>query len=175
MMKTFNQLSESELQEMATQIEVLKDSEPQDLYRVLGNALHDSGLTTSQTNDSTVLTDKIVSSQKAFNVMAAVDFVADTTALSRAEAETEGESFSKRFQEKLRIAICTDDSVVSVFGHEGSIKDFIKASIPIVVTTLGISVLSPLALVIISTALALLVKAGFATYCDGIDKDSSEK
>jgi hypothetical protein len=167
-MITLAQLSEADFEKMAQEIQEISDSQTEDsLMEIIGNALHDSGLTTSSDNSFLILQPKAFNEGiEKFSLKKSVSFVADTAPLTSVEAKEEGRRFWRRFRDKLRNAICNDSKIRELLEGDGNLKDYLIAGIPLILAALGIGVLNPLALAIIATVVALIVKVGFQAYCE---------
>lgn len=76
--------------------------------------------------------------------------------------------FWKKFNEKAKQIICKSQVIIDFINNDGKlkIKDALKYIIPLIVSALGFTALSPLALAIVVGILALIAKIGFNAYCD---------
>ncbi len=162
------QLTEQDFALMAEEIDEISEAQSEDsLFEIIGNMLHDSGLTVSNSESYEIVEPKIFNQKKQkFSLKKSVAFVADTNPLTPNEAQKEGKRFWVRFKKKLRSVICNDPKIRELLDGDGNLKDFLTAGIPLVLAALGIIMLNPLALAIIATVFALIVKVGFQVYCD---------
>lgn len=162
------QLSEQDFEKMAQEIQEISEIESEDsLFEIMGNALHDSGLTVSTSDSFEILQPKAYNeSLEKFNLMKSVKFVSDPEPLSNKEAKKEGKRFWKRFKDKLKTTICNDSKIKELLEGDGTLKEYLMAGIPLVLAALGISALNPLAMAILATVFALILKVGFKAYCE---------
>jgi len=162
------QLTDQDFEKMAKEIQEISDNSSEDsLFETIGNALHDSGLTVQTNNSLEMFQVKAFNEgTEKFNLRKSVSFVDDTTALSTDQAKEEGKKFWERFKDKLQSTICNDSKIKALLDGDGTLKDYLVAGIPLILAALGMAVLNPLALAIIASVLALVVKVGFKTYCD---------
>lgn len=162
------QLSEADFEKMAQEItEISETQNERSLLTILGHALHDSGLKVSSANSFEILEPKTANkSNEKFNIKNSLRYVAETDPLTPDEAEAEGKKFWKRFKDKLRTALCNDSKIKQLLEGEGTLKDYLIAGIPMVLSALGIAMLNPVALAIIGASFALIIKVGFQAYCE---------
>jgi hypothetical protein len=162
------QLTEADFEKMAQEIQEISETQSEDsLLESLGNALHDSGLTISTANSFEILQPKAFNeATEKFSLKKSISFVADRTPITTSEAKEEGRKFWQRFKDKLRSAICNDPKIKELLEGDGSLKDYLIAGIPLILSALGIGALNPLALAIVAAVVALIVKVGFQTYCE---------
>jgi len=161
------QLTEADFERMAQEINEISETQSEEtLLTILGNALHDSGLTISSSNSFEILQPKMFNEgTEKFSMKKSMKFVSDTDPLSPNEAEEEGRRFWQRFKDKLRVTICNDPKIKELFEGDGSLKNYLIIGIPLILAALSIT-LNPLGLVIIATVFALILKVGFQAYCD---------
>lgn len=166
-MVQLTQLTENDFEKMAQDINELSESNTENqLLMLIGNALHDSGMTFSTANSFELVTPKMFDqSIENVNLRNIVGFVAETHPLTPNEAENEGKGFWKRFKENLRVEICTNPTIKELMLGDGTLKDYLKVGIPLVLAALGLSVINPLVLTIIAAVFALIIKVGFNAYC----------
>lgn len=162
------QLTESDFEKMAQEISEISETQSEEtLLTTIGNALHDSGLTTSTSNSLEILHPKMFNeSTEKFSMKKSMKFVSETDSLTPTAAQDEGRKFWRRFKDKLKAAICNDTRIKELLEGDGSLKDYLMAGIPLVLAALGIGALNPLALVIIAAVFALILKVGFQAYCE---------
>jgi hypothetical protein len=164
-MLTETQLTDAYLDELATEVENLKRKDDDELYRVIGHGLYDGGLAVSKTLSyprfiqprENLLKDGILSAEKSF------EFVANVQPTTDAEAKKEGKSFMN----KLKKAICTDSQIQNLLTGQATVKEYLRVGIPLLLTALGATVLSPWTLGVIVAVIALILKVGYTAYCDG--------
>lgn len=161
------QLTESDFEKMAEEINEISQTQSEDsLLTILGNALHDSGLTVSNSNSFEILKFKAFNPEiEKINLRSTIDFVSNTDPLTPKEAKSEGSRFWKRFKDKLKVAICNDSKIKVLMEGNGTLKDYLIIGIPLILAGLSIS-LNPLTLAIIATIFALIIKVGFQAYCE---------
>jgi hypothetical protein len=162
------QLTEQDFALMADQIEQTSSNESEEnLFKTLGNALHDGGYKVCSGTNYEIIEPKMFDQNtEKFNMMKSMKFVQDTSALSAYDAEKEGKKFFKRFKEKANAIICSEPKIKELINGEGTLKEYLMIGIPIVLAALSIAALNPLALTIIATIFAMIIKIGFAAYCD---------
>ncbi len=162
------QLSEVDFEKMAQEINEISETKSEEaLFAIIGNALHDSGLTVSSSNSFEILNPKMFSEvTEKFNMKKSLEFVSETEPLSPDDAQAEGKKFWQRFKDKLKVTICNDAKIKALLTGDGTLKDYLIAGIPLVLTALSIGVLNPLALAIIAAVFALIIKVGFLAYCE---------
>lgn len=167
-MITLAQLSEHDFAIMAQEINEISESKSEnELYEIIGNALHDSGMTVSDSNNFEIIMPKAFDEkQERFSMLKAFNFVADTESLTKNKAEKEGRDFWDRFKDKLKTTICTNPQISALFNNEGKLKDYLIAGIPLILAALGIAMLSPVWLAVIAAVFALIMKVGFKAYCE---------
>lgn len=168
-MKSLTQLTEADYEKMAQEIEEISKTESEEsLYESIGKALRYSGLEVSTDDSFEILRPKalyepdgIISIKKSFSLVKD-----DTTAVTQSEDEEEGRTFWDKFKDNLRSVICNDPKIKPLLHSVGTLKEIIKNALPYILTVLGIGLfLTPLASIIVSTVLALILKAGFQAYC----------
>lgn len=164
------QMTEADFEKMALEIdEISQTNSEEELLAVLGNALHDSGLTVSSSNSFEILQPKMFNEGlEKFSMRKSMRFVSDTEPLTKPEAEAEGKRFWKRFKEKLNVAICNDVKIKELIETQGTLKDYLIAGIPLILSALSITFLNPLALAIVAAVFALIIKVGFQAYCENV-------
>ncbi len=168
-MNLIQELTGADYARMALEITTLsEENEEDDLLESIGNAMHDSGYTTATDDSEDLLQPKMFDGLEKINLAKAVAFVDDTRALTREKARGEGKKFWKRFKEKLRIAICKDAALADLINGKGTLKQYLTVGIPLVAAALGIGVINPVLLAIIAATFALILKVGFAAYCEGV-------
>lgn len=162
------ELTETDFERMAQEINEISETQSEEsLFGILGNALHDSGLTVDTSNSFKILQPKMFNEDdEKFNMLKSMKFVSETKPLSVNEAEEEGRRFWGRFKDKLKVAICTDSKIKELLKGDGTLKDYLIYGIPLIITALGISTLNPVALTIIASIFALIIKVGFQAYCE---------
>lgn len=162
------QLTEVDFEKMAQEIQEISDQQSEDaLFESIGNALHDSGLTTASDNSFEIIQPKVFNEAKEkFSMKKAYSFVADTTPLTIEESKEEGKRFWGRFKDKLKATICNDTKIKALLLGDGTLKEYLIAGIPLILAALGIAALNPLALAIVGAVMALIVKVGFQAYCE---------
>jgi hypothetical protein len=76
--------------------------------------------------------------------------------------------FWKRFNKQAKKTICNSEEVQNFINNKGNltIKVTLKYVVPLIVSTLGLSTINPIALAIVIGILALIAKTGFNTYCN---------
>lgn len=76
-------------------------------------------------------------------------------------------NFWRKFNKKAKHVICANQEVINFITNDGSLtmKSTLKYMIPLIVSALGFSALTPLTLAIVIGALAYLSKVGFNAYC----------
>lgn len=163
-------LNVQDFQKMADEIQEISDTKSEDqLFVAIGNNLHDRGYTVCTAEDSFELIEPKAfdASLEKFSMIKSLEFVENTEPLSEESARKEGRKFWKRFQQKLKTAICNNPQLKDLFAKEGTLKDYLIVGIPIVLAAIGItSTLGPLALALVASIFALIAKVGFETYCE---------
>ncbi|MEN9510400.1 MAG: hypothetical protein RLZZ370_219, partial [Bacteroidota bacterium] len=86
--------------------------------------------------------------------------------LDKEASKTNGKKFWDRFRDELRKFICENSKIKELFEGEGNLVDFLKISIPIIISALGWAAMGPLGLTILASVAALIAKVGFAAYCN---------
>lgn len=162
------QLTESDFEKMALEInEISQTKSETELLELIGNALHDSGMTVSTNDSFEIIRPKMFDEGiERFSIVKSYSFVANTNALKPKDAKKEGEKLWKRLKDKLRKVICTDPKIKELITGNGTLKDFLIAGIPLLLAALGISTLNPVLLAIIAAIFALILKVGFQEYCE---------
>lgn len=153
---------------MAMQIEALAAQKSEkDLYMALGNALYDSGIVLDE-NGAVSLDafDYFDSEKQKLNLSKSFDFVSDPTPLDKDASKTNGKKFWERFKDELRKFICENSEMKKLFEGEGTLRDYLKVAIPIIISALGWAAMGPLGLTILASVAALIAKVGFAAYCN---------
>jgi hypothetical protein len=167
-MNSFQNLKEEELASMAAQIEALaaKKSE-NDLYMALGNALYDSGIVLDENGDVSLdAFDYFDTNKQKLNLSKSFDFVSDSTPLDKEESKANGKKFWERFKDELRKYICEHAKIKELFEGKGTLRDYLKVAIPLILSALGWAAMGPLGLTILASVAALIGKVGFAAYCN---------
>lgn len=167
-MLTLAQLTEQDFEKMANEITEISSTQSEDeLFEIIGHALHDSGLTTSTTNSYEIFRPKMIDeSKERLSMKKSLKFVGDTKPMATKTAKEEGKRFWKRFQAKLRAAICNEPKIRELLEGDGTLKDYLIAGVPLIFAALGLVSLNPLALAIVAGVVALIVKVGFQSYCE---------
>lgn len=162
------QLTEADFEKMAQEINEISEKQSEEsLLAILGNALHDSGLTVSSSNSFAILQPKMFNEGiEKFSMKKSMDFVSETDPLTPNDAEAEGRRFWQRFKDKLRAAICNDSKIKELLEGDGTLKDYLIIGIPLILAALGVAVLNPVWLAIIAAVFALIMKVGFQAYCE---------
>lgn len=162
------QLTESDFEKMALEInEISQTKSESELLELIGNALHDSGMTVSTNDSFEIISPKMFDEGiERFSIVKSFNFVADTNALRPTDAKKEGEKLWKRLKDKLRAVICNDPRIKELITESGTLKDFLIAGIPLLLGALGLGVLNPVLLAIIAAIFALILKIGFQEYCE---------
>jgi len=159
-----SQLTEPEFEIMAEEINENKSEN--ELFQLIGEALHNSGFTVSTSNTVGIMQTKMFNQDvESISLIKSIDFLTETEPLSTEEAIEEGGKFWERFKDKLRSVICNDLKIKELIEGDGSLKDFLVIAIPLILAALGITVLSPMLLIVIAAVFALIVKVGFNAYC----------
>ncbi len=157
-------LENQDYEELAKEVQQIADTKSEDsLYEILGNAMYDSGLAVSPESfsEATTLRVSIKSNQK-FNLIKAMDFVQNSTSLSKEEAKREGKSLFQRIKRE----ICTNEKIKEFFTGNNALSDYLKTVIPIILAIISSSLaLGPIGLAITVAILALLIKVGYQAYC----------
>jgi len=163
-----NNLKEAQLAAMAEQIENLVEQKSEkDLYMALGNALYDSGLDVNDEGETELVSSKFFKAgNQKVNLNESFDFVSDPTPQDKEKSKESGKKFWDRFKEELRDFICNDEKIKALFQGDGKLKDYLMASIPIIISALGWAAMGPLGLAILASVAALIGKVGFAAYCN---------
>lgn len=140
------QLTEEDYEKMAQEIQDISESHNEEsLLTIIGNALHDSGLTVSDSPTFEVLRPKAFDENvEKFSLKKSMKFVADPDPLSGDDAKEEGKKFWQRFKDKLKSAICNDSKIKELLKGDGSLKDYLLVGLPLVLSALGLGSLSPL-------------------------------
>lgn len=161
------EITEADFEKMAQEINEISETHSEEkLLAILGNALHDSGLTVSTSNSIEILQPKIYNeSTEKFSMKKSLNFVPKIAPLTQPEAEAEGVRFWQRFKDKLRVTICNDFKIVELIKSDGTLKDYLIACIPLILASLRIEALNPLSFAMIAAVFALFIKLGFRTYC----------
>jgi hypothetical protein len=167
-MLTLAQMTDQDFERMASEIQSLSRNSPDDeLFTAIGKGLDDLGYTVSTSRNYDLILPKMyglagdkVSMLKSFN------YVANVKPVTKINAKKEGKKFWKRFKEKLQKAICNDPKIRELMEGEGTLKDYLKVGIPLVMAALGLAVLNPVVLAIIAAVFALIVRVGFKAYCE---------
>ena len=167
-MNNLHNLKEEELASMAMQIESLAEQKSEkDLYLALGNALYDSGIDVDANGNAELVSSKYFGTNKGrMNLNESFDFVSDATPLDSEESRSNGKKFWDRFRDELRKFICENSKIKELFEGEGNLVDFLKISIPIIISALGWAAMGPLGLTILASVAALIAKVGFTAYCN---------
>ncbi|MDR2626930.1 MAG: hypothetical protein LBC40_02735, partial [Dysgonamonadaceae bacterium] len=164
--KQLAQFTDDEFEHWASEITKLQSKSDKELYSAIGNSLYDGGLSVSNSTNRFVLIEprKETVSDGRLSFMQSLQHVANAGAKQKPapNAAKEGESFFKR----LKTIICTDPQIVALFTGD-SLTDYLKTGIPILLTLLGITALSPWAAGLIAATIALIAKIGFKMYCSG--------
>ncbi|GAB3656769.1 hypothetical protein GCM10028791_28850 [Echinicola sediminis] len=162
------QLTEQDYEKMAMEINEISESKSEnELFELIGNALHDIGLTVSTSSTTEIITPKMFDQNlEKFSLIKSLNFVADTASMAPEGAKREGRKLWKRIKEKLRTVICNDPNIQALLKGEGTLKDYLKTGIPLVMTALGLAALNPVLLFIVTSVFALIIKTGFAAYCE---------
>lgn len=165
-MSNLQNLKEEELASMAMQIEALAAQKSEkDLYMALGNALYDSGIVLDE-HGALSLDAFDFFDNKQLNLSKSFDFVSDPTPLDKDASKTNGKKFWERFKDELRGFICENSEMKKLFEGEGTLRDYLKAAIPIIISALGWAAMGPLGLTILASVAALIAKVGFEAYCN---------
>ncbi|PLX08130.1 MAG: hypothetical protein C0596_07470 [Marinilabiliales bacterium] len=156
-----------DFEKMAQEINEISESNTEDeILKLIGNALHDSGMTVVDNNSKGIIKPKMYNPEKEkFNIVKSLNFVADTKSLTPKDAKKEGKKFWKRFKEELQEAICSDDKIKKLMDGKGTLKEYLVVGIPMVLAALGVA-LNPIFLAIIAAVFALIIKVGFRAYCE---------
>jgi len=167
-MIALTQLTEQDFEKMAREIQEISETRTEDnLYEAIGYALYDSGYAVATSNSFAILQPKMYNERvEKFNMQKSIDYVADIQPLKADEARKEGKRFWGRFKNTLKKVICSDEKVAKLINGEGTLKDYLITGIPLIITALGASALNPVVLAIVAAVLALIVKIGFAAYCE---------
>lgn len=164
-MKTFEDYTKNDYNTIARDIIALSKKNESELYQVLGHALFDMGIKTSE--KSNVLFERIDKGVSGISALKAYKFVASTTPLNKKEAETKGKVFWKKFRNKIRKAICQNESIIAIINGNSTLKDKLALAIPAILAVIGGGVvLGPVYISLISIALAIIIKAGLGAYCE---------
>lgn len=102
---------------------------------------------------------------EGLNIETLNQFINNTSTLTEKEAKQEGESFWKLVKVKLQHEICSNKEIEKLMSGEGKLKDYLLIGIPIVIAAIGIPAISPIALPIVVSVFALIIKVGFEAYC----------
>lgn len=167
-MNHLTQLSEQDIEKMAQEIMEITESKSEDeLFELIGNALHDSGLTVSTSESFSVIEPKMYDQHvENFNFVKSLAYVADTQPLSPHDAKQEGKKFWQRFKDKVRNIICNDPEIRKLLEGDGTLKEYLKVLIPLILTALGLAALNPILLAIVVAIIALIIKIGIKAYCE---------
>lgn len=162
------QLTEQDFEKMAQEIQTISETKSEnEIFELIGNALHDSGMTVSTSKTFDIIHPKMYNeSLEKFSMEKSFDFVADTEPLTAEDAKEEGRNFWKRFKDKLKSAICNDSKIRDLLTGDGTLKDYLIAGVPLILAALGLGAINPLLLAIIAAVFALIVKVGFQAYCE---------
>lgn len=165
---TLAQMTEQDFEQMATEIQRISRTATEDeLYTALGKALDDLGYSVSSGASYNLVQPKMFANQGAHISMArSLDYVVNVKPMTKANAKKEGKKFWARFKAKLKSAICNDPKIKELLTGNGTFKDYLIAGIPLVLAALGLSVLNPVLLAIITAVFALIAKVGFQAYCE---------
>lgn len=161
-------MSDVDYQQMADQIQSISDAKSEEeLYEVIGNGLYDLGYDVAEDESDAVIAVKHeIASYGQVNLSKAFSFVADNASLTIAAASSKGRGFWDRFEKKVKHFICTNPDIQELMNGNGSLREYVKVAIGLILSALGIVALSPVALGIITAVIALIVKIGWQAYCD---------
>lgn len=167
-MLTLAQLTPADFEQMAAEIQYINEHQSEEtLFTVIGNALHDSGLTVADGESFQLVVPKAYNEATTpFSLKSSFDFAANTQPNN--EAQKEGRKFWRRFRAKLRHTICNDPKIQALMAQGGDLKDYLMIIIPIIMSALGFTVLNPLALGVIAAIMALLIRTGFDAFCENV-------
>lgn len=167
-MNHLTQLSEQDLEKMAQEITEINESKSEEeLFELIGNALHDSGLTVSTSEGFEVIEPKMYDEHvERFNFVKSLAYVADTQPLSPQDAKQEGKKLWQRIKDKVRNVICNDPEVRKLLEGGGTLKEYLKVLIPLILPALGLAALNPILLAIVVAIIALIIKIGVKAYCE---------
>ena len=158
-MVKLSELTDENLDKMALEIEALCDARNADeLYEMIGNVLYNEGLAIADTEDLQLVPVMYSADKEDFNIIKIADYVMDTKPISKNRAKKEG----KKFRDKLKKMICSNSTITGYFSKDGNLKEGIKFISSILSKTIPIS---PIILVIIAAAIALILKVGINKYC----------
>lgn len=151
--------------ELANQVQEIIDTKSKDdLYEIIGNALYDSGLDVSPEDyPEAAISLAIDINTKNFDFLKSVNFVEDTSPISKAEAKKKGKGLWKRIKTEL----CSNEKIRDFFTGNSDLKDNLKVIIPIILGLISSTLtLGPLGLAVAVAIIALLIKVGYQAYCE---------
>lgn len=165
-MLTLAQLTPTDFEHMEREILQINEGNSEEaLCTVIGNALHDSGLTVAEDDSFKLVVPKVYNEATTpFSLKSSFDFTANTQPNN--QAQQEGRKFWRRFRNKLRHTICNEPTIQALMDQGGDLRDYLAIIIPIIMGALGLTVLNPLALGLIAAVLAMLIKSGFHAFCE---------
>lgn len=151
--------------ELADQVKEITESKSEDnLYEIIGNALYDSGLELApQGYTEAAIPLSMNLKTMNYDFLKSVNFVEDTTPISKSEAMKKGKGLWKRIKTEL----CSNNKIKDFFTGDSNLKDNLKMLIPIILGLVSSTLaLGPLGLTIAVTIIALLIKIGYQEYCE---------
>jgi hypothetical protein len=160
------QIKESEIEALVNDLEALKEQDEETLFEVIGNGLHDEGYKVLEDDSLGIVEENVKQNQGGISLKMAFEHVKKSDPLSTEEASNNGKKFMKRFNEKLRKLICSNERLSDIMKGNGSLKDFLMVGIPLGLGAIGIAALNPVWLAIIGSVLAIILKAGYQAYCE---------
>ena len=162
-MINLEQLTKADFERMAQEINEISETQSEDsLLAIIGNALHDSGLTVSTSNSFQILQPKMYNEEiEKFSVIKSINFVSETAPLTPNDAVKE----VRNFLERIRGVICNDPKIIMLFEGNGTLEDSIRNIIPIILTAVGVGLPNPILFAIAVAVLCIIIKVGYKTYC----------
>lgn len=167
-MKKFEQITEQEFEKIAADVESLSQRDEDEIYQIIGSALdlsEDIGEVPDNLNFmSPRKYDPIM--EKADLMSNAMGFMSTSMLRKKRNTAKDGKKFWIKFKKKLKKAICSNKDIKKIITNQGTVKEYIKVGIPIIMAAMGISALNPAILLIIASVFALIIKVGFEVYCE---------
>lgn len=167
-MSFLKDLTEEDYKVLAEQIETLSQQDENEIFKIIGNSLNREGYSVADDAEPGILQPKMMIDfpNRRIDPLKALEFANSPFKIKKVDARKTGKSFWKKFEKKIKKEICSNESIKAIITGNGTLVDYLKAGIPILLTALGITAVNPTMLAVIIAVFALIVKVGYKTYCD---------
>lgn len=154
-------ISEKELRQIEKEVrKASKTSTEQDLELIIGSSLY---LSSDNYKHEIV---PLLESNRNFSFGNASGSLSDLPDISEAELQSRGRKYWRKFKKNLRETICNDSDIVKLMSGDGSLREYLKVGIPLILALLGMTALNPIATMIVIATFGIIIRSGFKTYCD---------